>query len=73
MLFENQFCDFCELEGSKQSKAKIQVCSILFDDKIECFTSETLQNNPSESKSRKIEYFKHFRAKSVRFSKRFEG
>ena len=40
--------------------------------KLQCFTSELLQNDPSESESRKIEICKRFHAKSVKISKRFE-
>ena len=38
------FESFCELEGSKQSKAKKMVGSFL-NEKTEFFTSATLQNN----------------------------
>ena len=57
MLFENYFWNFCKLEGSNQTSVEeiINVVSFL-DEKIKCFTSETLQNvqNVSESKIRKI-------------------
>ena len=36
------------------------------------FTSETHQNDPSESESRKVESFERFCAKSAKFSEIFE-
>ena len=50
------FANFCELKGSKQSKAKESVrwCSFL-ERKILCFTSIKIQNNTNESESKSIE------------------
>ena len=55
MLLEYKFGTFVRLKVQTNQKQKSQVCRIFLIKKLQCFTSETLRNDTSESEKERIE------------------